>query len=94
MADDCKSILVLARDDAREAMRVAAGLTIANHDVQLVFMNQPLSEADAACEQAEMLELVEIVPQTTVASMQQYFKLLDSDALAACIDASDMVINL
>lgn len=94
MAEHTKKILVLARDDAREAMRVAAGLTIANHAVQLVFMNRPLTDDEAECEQAEMLELCEIVPQTTVASMQQYFTLLDADALAERIDACDMVINL
>ena len=94
MTQPIKNILVLARDDPREAMRVAAGLTIANHAVQLVFMNRALTDDEADCEQAEMLELCEIVPQTTVASMQQYFTLLDAAALAAHIDASDMVINL
>ena len=43
MSDDTseKAILVLARRDHAEAMRVAAGLTIFGHRVGLVFMTEP-----------------------------------------------------
>lgn len=89
-----KNILVLARNEPLEAMRVAAGLTIFGHDIGLVFMNRELTEAQAESEQGELLELCEIVPQTTVVSMRQHFKLLDPPALAAQIVKADMVINL
>ena len=41
-----KSILVLARRDHAEAMRVAAGLTIFGHQVGLVFMTAPVAETE------------------------------------------------
>jgi len=89
-----KSILVLARNCPTEAMRVAAGLTIFGHEIDLVFMNRKLTEEEAQSEQGELLELCEIVPQTTVSAMQEHFKLLDSDALAEQLMNADLVINL
>ena len=41
-----KSILVLARRDHAEAMRVAAGLTIFGHQVGLVFMREAVAETE------------------------------------------------
>lgn len=92
MAD--KSILVLARRDHCEAMRVASGLTIAGHDVRLVFMTGPVAETEQNAEQAELLELAEIMPETTVAAMADELNLLDAAALAAAIAASDLTVNL
>lgn len=89
-----KRILVLARNEPIEAMRVAAGLTIFGHKIELVFMHRELTEAEAESEQGELLELCEIVPQTTVAAMQKYFTLLDAKALASLMQNTDMVINL
>ena len=94
MATDPKSILVLARRDHGEAMRVAAGLTIFGHAVQLVFMSKPVAETEANAELAELLELSEITPETTVADMAGDLTLLDAKALGAAIAASDRVINL
>jgi len=88
-----KQILVLARRDSTEAMRVAAGLTIFGPHVDLIFM-QPLSEAEADSEQAEMLELAEIVPRTTVADMQRYFEWLDAASLGTAIQRAESVISL
>lgn len=89
-----KSILVLARNNPLEAMRVAAGLTIFGHSVELVFMQRALTEDEAESEQAELLELCEIVPQTTVGSMKEHFTLLDSNTLFALISSNELVINL
>ena len=94
MANDPKSILVLARRDHAEAMRVAAGLTIFGHAVQLVFMAEPLAETEANAELAELLELSDITPETTVPAMAGDLTLLDAKALGAAIAASDSVINL
>ena len=56
---DIKKILVVARDDAEEAMRVAAGLTIFGHEVRFLFAGQfevkPRFE-----ENAELLELADV----------------------------------
>lgn len=93
-ANKNKNVLVLARNNPLEAMRVAAGLTIIGHEIELVFMHRELTEGEANSEQGELLELCDIVPQTTVSEMQQHFNLLDPSALAGLIKNSDMVINL
>jgi hypothetical protein len=62
-----KKLLVLARRDHAEAMRVAAGLTIFGHAVSLVFMDRPVAETAENAANAELLELTGIEPQTTVA---------------------------
>jgi len=89
-----KNILVLARRDHGEGMRVAAGLTIAGHAVRLVFMTGPLAETAENAAHVELLELSDIVPETTVPEMAADLALLDADALAAAIADSDMTVNL
>jgi len=94
MATDPKTILVLARRDHGEGMRVAAGLTIFGHRVRLVFMSGPVAETQANAEMAELLELTDIEPETTVPEMADQLPLLDGSALGAAIAASNHVINL
>ena len=91
---DVKEIVVLARNDHREAMRVAAGLTIAGHRVDLIFMSRPISEKDAESDQAELLELAEIEPRTTVPEMEDHLELLSSAELGTAITAADMVVSI
>ena len=92
MAD--KDILVLGRRSHGEAMRVAAGLTIAGHSVRLVFMTEPVAETAENAEHAELLELSDIVPETTVADMAEQLAFLDGPALAEAMTRSDLVINV
>lgn len=94
MSEEIKSVLVLARDDHVEAMRVAAGLTIFGHRVRLVFMDRPVSEADAANEHAELLELSDIVPETTVPEMKDVLSFLDGRSLGGAIGEADVVVNI
>jgi len=61
-----KQILVLARRDVREAIRVAAGLTIRNNAVDFVFMKEAPLTPNGKIENHEMLELTEIIPRSTV----------------------------
>ncbi len=89
-----KQILVLARRDHTEAMRVAAGLTIFGHEVRLVFMTEPVAETDENAAQAELLELSDIAPETTVAEMAEDLPFLDAAALGAAIAAADRVVSL
>ena len=89
-----KSILVLGRRDHTEAMRVAAGLTIVGNDVRLVFMSKPVADTDANADQAELLELSDITPETTVSEMADDLAFLDADALGQAIADSDRVVNL
>ncbi|MCB1330148.1 MAG: hypothetical protein KDK28_12240 [Maritimibacter sp.] len=89
-----KKILVLGRRDHTEAMRVAAGLTIFGHEVRLVFMTEPVAETEANAAQAELLELSDIVPETTVPEMGEDLTLLDAAALGHAIAAADRVVSI
>lgn len=89
-----KSILVLARRDHAEAMRVAAGLTIFGHRVGLVFMTGAVAESEENAANAELLELTGIEPQTTVADMADQLPLLDAGALAAAMLAANIVLSI
>ena len=89
-----KKILVLARRDHTEAMRVAAGLTIMDHEVRLIFMTGPVAETPENALQAELLELSDIVPETTLEAMAGELSHLDAAALAAAIAEAGCVINL
>ncbi len=91
---DAKTILVLGRRDHAEAMRVAAGLTIFGHKVRLVLMTDVVAETEENAVQAELLELADIVPETTVAAMGQQLKLLDSGALAQAMAGADQIVSL
>lgn len=89
-----RKVLVLARRDHTEAMRVAAGITIAGHEVRLVFMTGPVAETAENAAQAENLELAEVEASTTVAAMADDLPLLDAAALAAALAESDHVVSL
>lgn len=87
-----KNLLVLGRRNHAEAMRVAAGLTIFGHQVQLVFMTSPVAETDENVKQAELLELSDIVPVTTLADTE--LEQIHLSHLALVMLESDGVINL
>lgn len=91
---ETKNILVLARRDHTEAMRVAAGLTIFGHKVRLVFMTGPVAENEESAAQAELLELSDVVPETTVPAMAGQLPVLDAAGLAAAIASAERVINV
>ena len=87
-----KKILVLARRDHTEAMRVAAGLTISGHSVRLVFMNTTIADTPENSEQAEMIELCDIEPETTVAGEELPY--LDSAMLSIAFLMADDIVTL
>jgi hypothetical protein len=89
-----KKLLVLARRDHAEAMRVAAGLTIFGHAVNLIFMDRPVEESAENAANAELLELSGIAPRTTVAAMADDLPLLDAAGLAAAMADADAVLSL
>ncbi len=89
-----RKLLVLARRDHAEAMRVAAGLTIFGHAVSLIFMDRPVEETAENAAGAELLELSGIEPQTTVAAMADDLPLLDADGLAQAFAAADAVLSV
>ncbi len=89
-----KSLLVLARSDHAEAMRVAAGMTIFGHAVRLVFMTRPIGEEDLQGAHAELLELSGITPETTVREMAGTLDWLSPRDLAEAISVCDMVVTV
>ena len=89
-----KEILVLGRRDHAEAMRVAAGLTIVGHRIELVLMTGPVEETEENAEQAELLDLCEIVPKTTVMEMGDDLELLSPAALALAMASADQIISV
>ncbi len=84
----------MGRDNHAEAMRVAAGLTIYGHEVRIVFMDKIVAETEENAKQAELLELADILPETTVSAMSDELVFLDSVALAQVITESDQIINI
>lgn len=91
---DTRNILVLGRRDHAEAMRVAAGLTIFGHKVRLVLMTGPVAQTEENAAQAELLELSEVAPETTVGAMADHLPLLDAAGLASAIRGADRVVNV
>jgi len=89
-----RKIAVLGRDNHAEAMRVAAGLTIYGHEVRIVFMSEAVAETEENAKQAELLELADIITETTVSEMAEDLAFLDSAALAQVINESDQIINI
>ena len=59
-----KSVLVIARRDPLEAMRVAAGITVFGHEVALVFAHGRLEVVPEMEQFAELIELAEISPKS------------------------------
>ncbi|MFK5913708.1 MAG: hypothetical protein QM484_04965 [Woeseiaceae bacterium] len=88
-----KQLLVLARRDHTEAMRLAAGLTIAGHGVRLIFMNTLVADTAENAEQAETLELCDIEPETTVIE-EEGLTYLNSEALCLAVLQADSVISI
>ena len=91
MATRIKSILLLGRRDHAEAMRVAAGLTIFGHRVRLVFMRAPVEDTPDNAAQFELLELADIVPETTVAGEE--LERLDAAGFGAAMLQADIVMS-
>jgi hypothetical protein len=88
-----KHVLVLARRDHGEAMRVAAGLTIFGHRVSLVFMDRPVADTEQNRAMAELLELSDIAPETTVPG-QEGLPPLTAAELGERLRAADIVVNV
>ena len=89
---DIKKIVLLGRRDQAEAMRVAAGLTIFGHEVRLVFMGREVADTADNREQAELLELADLEPETTLPD-SELPHLSESALMELCLEA-DAVLNL
>ena len=88
----CRQILVLAGRNHAEAMRVAAGLTIFGHQVELIFVDRIVEESEENIAQAELLELSDIEPVSLL--QDPNLTLIDNDRLAASLLRADHVISV
>jgi len=101
-----KKVVVLARDDANEAMRVAAGLTIFGHEVGCVLVN-PAITISADNSQLELLELSEVAivalqsnrNQSQSADMTSKeapatFETINNGDFEAALHEADVVVSL
>lgn len=57
-----KQVAVLARRNQAEALRVAGGLTLADHAVEVFVLDHPLADSPEVAEQLEVLEIAEVAP--------------------------------
>ncbi|MEW5880385.1 MAG: hypothetical protein AB1761_08070 [Pseudomonadota bacterium] len=89
-----KRLLVLARRDHTEAMRVAAGLTLADNTVTLVFMDRPVEETPQNVAHYEMVETCGVAVATTVPVLGTQLPLWDAAALARAIAHSQGVVSV
>ncbi len=87
-----KSILVLGRRNPGEAMRVAAGLTIFDHQPNLIFL-VPVPDTPENAEMAVLLEFSDIEAKTTVVG-DESLPQTGAEELALAILEADGVINL
>ena len=87
-----KSVLVVARRDPMEAMRVAAGITVFGHRAELVFAHGPLDVVPEMEELAELLELADVSPQS-LHDDDEVPGISDSD-FHCLVESVDFVINV
>lgn len=87
-----KSLLVMARNDHNEAMRVAAGLTIFGHEVKLVMLGKTGAIAPDN-EFLEVLELADITPMTTDGNAKDPFVQITHQEMGTHLYRADSVLN-
>lgn len=87
-----KSVLVIARRDPLEAMRVAAGITVFGHQVALVFAHGRLEVVPEMEQFAELIELAEISPKSLYDDPE--VPSISNDDFYRIVEAADFVINV
>ena len=91
-ATTTKSILVVARRDPLEAMRVAAGITIFGHAVELVFAHGPLEVGPEVEPLAELIDMADISPRSLHEDPQ--VPGISDDRFHRLVEGADAVINV
>ena len=85
---------MLAHQDPIEAMRVAAGLTIHDHQVQILNLCEADLRTEEAKEYLELLEFSEIVPKKILPSMGNQIEYLDGLDASRLMEEADQTIIL
>jgi len=94
MAMEEKRVLMLARRDPREAMRVAAGLAVRGHNLEFYFLARPSQDENGRVVNREMLEVMEIPTYTVLPNMDDIASLKTTDDLSAAIASADHVLSI
>ena len=87
-----KSVLVIARRDPLEAMRVAAGITVFGHQVELVFAHGRLEVVPEMEQFAELIELAEISPKSLYDDPEA--PSISDDHFYQLVEDAEFVINV
>ena len=87
-----KTVVVIARRDPVEAMRVAAGITVFGHHVSLVFAHGLLELSPEVRESAELIELADVTPFSLCNDPE--IPDLPAHLFAGLLEKSDAVINV
>jgi len=86
-----KKVAMLVRRNQPEALRVAGGLTLTDHEVSVFVMDRPLAEDEAVQEQLEVLDFADIEP---VPAYPEGEGGLGPEELASRLAGCDMVLSL
>jgi hypothetical protein len=89
-----KQVAVLVRRDQAEALRVAAGLTLAGNGVDVYVLDRPLADTEGVREQMEVMDLADITPISVIEGDRSLPYVADAQTLAERILAYDVVIAL
>ncbi len=89
-----KNILMLARRDPREAMRVTAGLAVRGHHLTFFFLVPPVKDAGGRIVNLEMLEVMEIQPKTLLSGLDDIALFQTQSDLAQAISSADHVLSI
>ena len=87
-----KTVVVIARRDPIEAMRVAAGITVFGHHVSLVFAHGLLELSPETMEGAELIELADVAPFSLFDDPE--IPNLPAHSFASLLGKSDAIINV
>ncbi|HKK14415.1 MAG TPA: hypothetical protein VKA14_07105 [Gammaproteobacteria bacterium] len=89
-----KKVAVLVRHNQSEALRVAGGLTLADHEVAVFVVDKALAGSPEVEEQLEVLEFAEIEPVTAVPEDDSGAERIGSRTLAQRLPDFDAVLAI
>ena len=89
-----KNILMLARRDPREAMRVTAGLAVRGHHLTFYFLVPPEKDPSGRIINLEMLEVMEIDAKTLLPGLEGIATLQTKAELSQAMAKADHVVSI
>ena len=87
-----REIVVIARSDPAEAMRVASGVTIFGHKVSLIFAHGPLQLTPLVIECAELLSYTDVEPVSLFDDPE--VPKIEAAGLEEILNQAEVVINV